>query len=140
MQRALNGGGRIEREHGLGWRRVDLFVRWQRPQAEEQRFVTGCRILRGGSGAPPEKSLPQPAGYMDVCAAIAGYLAIFNRSTKPWREECSGGARCSSASLVSGDREENGRDREPRRTAVADLPAEDAPQGDVPAQAHECPT
>ena len=94
----------------------------------------------GRIGSATRKSLPQPAGYMDVCAAIAGYLAIFNRSTKPWREECSGGARCSSASLVSRDREENGRDREPRRTAVADLPAEDAPRGELPAQAHECPT
>lgn len=101
LQRPLHGGGRIECEHGLGWRRVDLFVRWQRPQAEEQRFVTGCRILRGGSGALSEKGLPQTAGYMDVCAAIAGYLAIFNRSTKPWREECSGGVRCSSASRAN---------------------------------------
>lgn len=64
---------------------MDLFIRWQRPQTDEQRFVTGCRILRGGSGSPPEKGLPQTAGYMDVCAAIAGSLAIFNRSTKPWR-------------------------------------------------------
>ena len=31
LQRVLNGGGRIEREYGLGRQRVDLFIRWPRP-------------------------------------------------------------------------------------------------------------
>ena len=33
LQRVLGGGGRIEREYGLGRQRVNLFIRWPRPGA-----------------------------------------------------------------------------------------------------------
>ena len=86
LQRVLNGGGRIEREYGLGRQRVDLFIRWPRP-AGEQRFVIECKILQGSLDKTLEKGLPQTAGYMDRCNADAGHLVIFDRSTKPWQEK-----------------------------------------------------
>ena len=86
LQRVLNGGGRIEREYGLGRQRVDLFIRWPRPGGQ-QRFVIECKILRGRLDKTLEKGLPQTAGYMDRCAATAGHLVIFDRSTKPWDEK-----------------------------------------------------
>ena len=86
LQRVLNGGGRIEREYGLGRQRVDLFIRWPRPVGE-QRFVIECRILRGSLDKTLEAGLPQTAGYMDRCAADAGHLVIFDRSEKPWEEK-----------------------------------------------------
>ena len=86
LQRVLNGGGRIEREYGLGRQRVDLFIRWPRPGGQ-QRFVIECKILRGRLDKTLEKGLPQTAGYMDRCAADAGHLVIFDRSTKPWSEK-----------------------------------------------------
>ena len=86
LQRVLNGGGRIEREYGLGRQRVDLFIRWPRP-AGEQRFVIECKILHGTLDKTLEKGLPQTAGYMDRCNAEAGHLVIFDRSTKPWKEK-----------------------------------------------------
>ena len=86
LQRVLNGGGRIEREYGLGRQRVDLFIRWPRPGGE-QRFVIECKILRGRLDNTLEAGLPQTAGYMDRCAAAAGHLVIFDRSTKPWDEK-----------------------------------------------------
>ena len=86
LQRVLNGGGRIEREYGLGRQRVDLFIRWPRPGGQ-QRFVIECKILRGRLDKTLEKGLPQTAGYMDRCAAAAGHLVIFDRSAKPWEEK-----------------------------------------------------
>ena len=86
LQRVLNGGGRIAREYGLGRQRVDLFIRWPRPGGQ-QRFVIECKILRGRLDKTLEKGLPQTAGYMDRCAADAGHLVIFDRSTKPWSEK-----------------------------------------------------
>ena len=86
LQRVLSGGGRIEREYGLGRQRVDLFIRWPRPGGQ-QRFVIECKILHGSLDKTLEAGLPQTAGYMDRCAAVAGHLVIFDRSTKPWDEK-----------------------------------------------------
>ena len=86
LQRVLNGGGRIEREYGLGRQRVDLFIRWPRPGGQ-QRFVIEGKILHGSLDKTLEKGLPQTAGYMDRCGAAAGHLVIFDRSTKPWSEK-----------------------------------------------------
>ena len=86
LQRVLNGGGRIAREYGLGRQRVDLFIRWPRPGGE-QRFVIECKILRGSLDNTLKEGLPQTAGYMDRCAAAAGHLVLFDRSTKPWSEK-----------------------------------------------------
>ena len=86
LQRVLSGGGRIEREYGLGRQRVDLFIRWPRPGGQ-QRFVIECKILHGSLDKTLEAGLPQTAGYMDRCAADAGHLVLFDRSTKPWEEK-----------------------------------------------------
>ena len=86
LQRVLNGGGRIEREYGLGRQRVDLFIRWPRP-AGEQRFVIECKIPHGSLDKTLEKGLPQTAGYMNRCNADADHLVIFDCSTKPWQEK-----------------------------------------------------
>ena len=85
LQRVLNGGGRIEREYGLGRQRVDLIIRWPRPGGQ-QRFVIEGKILHGSLDNTLEKGLPQTAAYMDRSAA-AGHLVIFDRSTKPWDEK-----------------------------------------------------
>ena len=86
LQRVLNGGGRIEREYGLGRQRVDILILWPRPQGM-QRIVIECKILRGKLEDTLEKGLPQTAGYMDRCGAAAGHLVIFDRSAKPWKEK-----------------------------------------------------
>ena len=86
LQRVLNGGGHLVREYGLGRRRVDLFIRWPRPGAV-QRFVIECKVQRGSLDETLKKGLPQTADYMDLCAADAGHLVIFDRSAKPWAEK-----------------------------------------------------
>ena len=86
LERALNGGGRIDLEYGLGIQRVDILIRWPRPQGM-QRIVIECKLLRGRLDDTLAKGLPQTAGYMDRCGADAGHLMIFDRSEKPWEEK-----------------------------------------------------
>ena len=81
LQRIVNGGGRIEREYGLGRGRTDLLVTW--PQAgRARRFVIECKVLnaRKGLAAAIRDGLRQTAGYMDRCDAEAGHLVIFDPS------------------------------------------------------------
>ena len=88
LQRVVNGGGRIEREYGLGRGRTDLLIVW--PTAgRTQRFVVECKILheRRGLDRTIRDGLEQTAAYMDRCAAEAGHLVIFDRdASKSWDE------------------------------------------------------
>jgi hypothetical protein len=47
LQRVVNGGGRIDREYGLGRGRVDLYVTWQVSPIIWQRVVIEMKIIRG---------------------------------------------------------------------------------------------
>ena len=87
LHRTVNGGGRIEREYGLGRRRTDLLIVW--PQGEHtRRFVVECKILHKSLERTIGDGLEQTAGYMDRCGAEAGHLVIFDRDEgKPWEEK-----------------------------------------------------
>ena len=97
LQRVVNGGGRIEREYGLGRGRTDLLILW--PQGERtRRFVVECKVLRKSLERTMAEGIEQTRGYMDRCAAEAGHLVIFDRARgKSWeqkvfRREASAGA------------------------------------------------
>ena len=78
LQRVVNGGGRIEREYGLGRGRTDLLIVW--PQGERTRkFVIECKVLHKSLERTIADGLEQTAAYMDCCAAEAGHLVIFDR-------------------------------------------------------------
>ena len=85
LRRILRGAGRLEREYGLGFQRVDLLILWPRPQGRQRIAIEG-KILRGGLEGTLVKGLPQTASYMDRCGADSGHLVIFDRSEKPWQE------------------------------------------------------
>ena len=97
LQRVVNGGGRIEREYGLGRGRTDLLILW--PQGRRtRRFVVECKVLRKSLERTMAEGIEQTRGYMDRCAAEAGHLVIFDRARgKSWeqkvfRREASAGA------------------------------------------------
>ena len=108
LQRVVNGGGRIEREYGLGRGRTDLLIVWPQPaagsgaeRAADQRirkFVIECKVLHKSLDRTIRDGLEQTAAYMDRCAAEAGHLVIFDRSDRAWddkvfrRRESAGGA------------------------------------------------
>ena len=84
LQRVVNGGGRVNREYGLGLRRTDLFVEWPLNEAEGffgpvQRAVIELKILRKGIRPTLAEGLSQTADYADRCKADEAHLIIFNR-------------------------------------------------------------
>ena len=87
LQRIVNGGGRIEREYGLGRGRTDLLILW--PQGDRvRRFVVECKVLHKGLERTIEAGLRQTAAYMDRCVAEAGHLVIFDRDEgRSWKEK-----------------------------------------------------
>jgi len=86
LQRIVNGGGRVEREYGLGNRRTDLLIVW--PQdGQVHHFVIECKLLHKGLEATIRSGLEQTAAYMDRCGAECGHLVIFDRDEeKKWAD------------------------------------------------------
>ncbi len=87
LQRIVNGGGRVEREYGLGRKRTDLLVIWPTP-AGVQRVVIELKLLhRNALETVITEGVAQTAEYMDRCGAESGHLVIFDReSSRSWEE------------------------------------------------------
>ena len=89
LQRIVNGGGRIEREYGLGRGRTDLLVLWPReadqPSDLWERFVVECKVLRDSDRKSLERTVErgveQTLGYMAKCGADEGHLVVIDRRT-----------------------------------------------------------
>ena len=87
LQRIVNGGGRIEREYGLGRGRTDLLVLWPKEPGQPsdlwQRFVIECKVLRDSDrkslAGTIERGVEQTLGYMEKCNAAEGHLVLFDR-------------------------------------------------------------
>jgi len=86
LQRVVNGGGRIEREYGLGLGRTDLSVIWPNPSGT-QKIVLELKIQHGSRRATIAKALPQICGYMDRCGANEGHFILFDRSDRKWKDK-----------------------------------------------------
>ena len=84
LQWVVNGGGRIEREYGLGRGRADLMIAWPAGSGT-QRFIVECKVLRRGLERTISEGLRQTAAYMDRCGADEGHLVIFDRRRFAWR-------------------------------------------------------
>ena len=104
LQRVVNGGGRIEREYGLGRGATDLLVLWPRevgqPSDLWERFVVECKVLRDTDRKSLawtiERGVEQTLGYMAQCGAEEGHLVVFDRRTGKRRRgggEAGGGGR-----------------------------------------------
>ena len=87
LQRVVNGGGRIEREYGLGRGRTDLLIVW--PQGgRERRFVVECKLLHRNLEHTISEGLEQTAAYLDRCGGEAGHLVIFDRAEgRRWEDK-----------------------------------------------------
>ena len=88
LQRVVNAGGHITREHGLGRGRTDLLVSW-RKQDEPQVFVIECKVRRQRDGLDEviRRGALQTAGYADRSGAAEGHLLVFDRDEHKSREE-----------------------------------------------------
>ena len=94
LQRVVNGGGRIEREYGLGRGRTDLLVLWPSERGQPydlwRRFVIECKVLRDSArrsmAATVEQGVAQTLGYMETCRADEGHLVVIDRRERTARE------------------------------------------------------
>jgi hypothetical protein len=87
LQRIVNGGGRIEREYGLGRLRTDLLVVWFHP-AGTQRVVIELKLLHKSLEQTVAQGVQQTWEYLDRCGAEEGHLLIFDRTPgKAWEDK-----------------------------------------------------
>jgi hypothetical protein len=92
LQRIVNGGGRIEREYGLGRMRTDLLVMWPlrrvEGESEIQKIVIELKLLHKSLEQTLAVDLEQTWEYLDRCGAKEGHLVIFDRTPgKTWEEK-----------------------------------------------------
>jgi hypothetical protein len=98
LQRIINGGGRLNREYGLGRRRTDLFLEWPLDEAQGfhgpvQRVVLELKLLHKSLELTLQEGLAQTHDYADRCGADEAHLLIFDRrpgiawEEKIWQRE-----------------------------------------------------
>jgi hypothetical protein len=87
LQRIVNGGGRVEREYGLGRGRTDILVIWPF-SGGVQRAVIELKILRKSRAQTVQDGMAQVWSYADRCKADEAHLVIFDRTEgSPWSEK-----------------------------------------------------
>ena len=87
LQRIVNGGGRVDREYGLGRRRTDLLIVWPYPGGI-QRAVIEIKLLYHNLEQTIADGLEQTWAYADACGADEAHLVIFDRTPdKPWSDK-----------------------------------------------------
>jgi hypothetical protein len=87
LQRIVNSGGRVEREYGLGRKRVDLFVLWKYRE-KIQKIVIELKLLYSSLEKTMAEGLEQTNAYMDKCGTAEGHLVIFDRTPeRTWEEK-----------------------------------------------------
>ncbi|MBE2199917.1 MAG: ATP-binding protein [Anaerolinea sp.] len=87
LQRIVNGGGRVEREYGLGRQRTDLALFWPYDRGV-QTAVIELKLWRKSRGQTIEQGLGQTAAYMDKIGTTDGHLVIFDRRPEiSWEEK-----------------------------------------------------
>lgn len=88
LQRVVNGGGRIEREYGLGRQRTDLLILWPYGDGNIQKIVLELKIRYGDLEKTIADGVAQTWRYMDTADTTDGHLIVFDRSSnKSWDEK-----------------------------------------------------
>jgi hypothetical protein len=81
LQRIVNGGGRVEREYGLGRGALDLMIFWQ-----GERHAIEVKIRRDTE--TEAKALDQVARYLDRAGLGEGWLLLFDlRKEVAWADK-----------------------------------------------------
>jgi hypothetical protein len=81
LQRIVNGGGRVEREYGLGRGALDLMIFWQ-----GERHAIEVKIRRDTD--TEVKALDQVARYLDRAGLDDGWLLLFDlRKEVSWADK-----------------------------------------------------
>ncbi len=79
LQRIVNGGGYIDREYAVGSGRIDLCIRWPRPDGSVQRFALELKVWRPGRPDPVRAGLEQLNRYLERLGLDEGTLVLFDQ-------------------------------------------------------------
>ncbi len=80
LQRIVNGGGRVQREYGLGRGALDLMI-----ERRGARHVIEVKLRRDIE--TETDALEQVARYLDTAGLAEGWLVMFDLwSTLPWEQ------------------------------------------------------
>jgi hypothetical protein len=81
LQRVINGGGRVEREYGLGRGALDLMIAWK-----EDRHAIEVKIRRDTE--TEGEALEQVVRYLDLAQLDEGWLVLFDlRKEVSWADK-----------------------------------------------------
>ena len=81
LQKIVNGGGRIEREYGLGRGALDLLVEWR-----DARHAIEVKLRRDTE--TEADALAQLARYLDRLGLTEGWLVLFDlRKELSWQDK-----------------------------------------------------
>jgi hypothetical protein len=81
LQRIINGGGRIEREYGLGRRALDLLLFWK-----DERHAIELKIRRDTE--TEDRGVKQLSDYLDRLGLTEGWLVLFDlRKRVTWSKK-----------------------------------------------------
>jgi RecB family endonuclease NucS len=81
LQRVVNGGGRVEREYGLGRGALDLMIFWR-----DERHVVEVKLRRDTE--TEAEAIDQVSRYLDHAGRDEGWLLMFDlRKDRPWAEK-----------------------------------------------------
>lgn len=88
LQRIVNGGGRVEREYGMGRKRVDLFLTWPYSKGV-QKIIAELKVRRSQAlETLILEGISQTWDYMDRCGSDQGHLIVFDRNPKrSWEQK-----------------------------------------------------
>lgn len=82
LQKLVNGGGFIDREYAVGRGRIDLCVRWPRPEGVE-RWAIELKAWRDGRPDPLPAGLDQLRAYLLRLSLDEGTLIVFDQRSDP---------------------------------------------------------
>ncbi len=80
LQRVVNGGGRIQREYGLGRGALDVLVEWK-----DDRYAIEVKIRRNKS--TEARAIEQLSGYLDKLHLTHGWLVLFDMRKVKWEKK-----------------------------------------------------
>jgi AAA-like domain/Endonuclease NucS len=80
LQRIINGGGRIDREYGLGRGSMDLLIEWK-----NDRHVIELKLRRRKT--TEADAIEQLAGYLDRLGLSEGWLVLFDLRKIRWEKK-----------------------------------------------------
>ena len=80
LQRIVNGGGKIDREYGLGRGAMDLVIHWR-----GKRHAVEVKLRRDTE--TQKRALEQVARYLDTMGLDEGWLVMFDlRAKRSWKQ------------------------------------------------------